>query len=463
MAVIGMPLRKENVVSTPVIDRELLLTALEGRVLPQFKDVVYSGWKDNMGSFFDMYMDKTYVQSQDIRHIEQHPLCYMVTVGTNASATTAGGRVWVPISASDMQWGGRYSLPQIGFTGFLPPLGHEFKVVDVDRTVGAHRMQIAPMDRSVTITLSAGDVLPIAPANVASSGDCADYDSTFSEPGLVYKSKLRIARRTLKIKGSELAEFTNNLQLYALPNEDGTMTDVYWHALIQRTWEEFLLAKYRTFMVGQDVTNPDASFNGQFGSAGLLWALRARGDYYGYTDTFDKTDWQAITAAAIAQKNPARSFAFWQGFGLRQSTDRVLADESYGKLSWGAFGGDQEKWINYGFSGFRIDDFEFYNKAERMFSDPCFLGATGFTYNTSGIMVPLDMIQTKYYGGQPHTHVVQQYLNGNGFNREMIAWDYGLLKPGSYSGNCDNHTWQFLSEFGLDVYFPNHFILVDKL
>lgn len=461
-------LRRDNNFSSPIIDYNLLETTWNGRLLPEYKDVVYDRSRDVISSFFDMYMTKVYTSRTTVKHVEQNKLCYTVkAAGGTYTAAGANQPVWVSLNADSMFLGGQYALPQVGWGVALPPYAKQATIIEVDRTPGAMRMRLQPNDPTVTISVSANSVLPVIPANIAASGDCTIFDSTMREPGVVYESTLQTIKRHARVKGEELASFGDDrLFLYDQIDDNGNPVKTYWHQILDDAQDELQMAKYRATMFGESTAdNPDAFFTGKKGTTGFMWGLRARGGYHGYSGDFDKTDWRALTTKMIAERNYSRSYTFWQGLQLRQNTDDILDTESAGKVSWGAFGGNEEKWLNYGFKGWTIDGFEFYNQLERNFTDPCGFGAEGFAYNTTGILVPMENVPNSLLGGKPHTHVVMQYLadQRTGYSRELNIRDWGVLKPDTYSGPCDEHIWEFLSTFGVDFYFMNKFYLVEKL
>lgn len=457
-------LRKDEVVSLgPRVEYNFLNLAWNGRLLPLYKDTVYCKYKDSMSSFFEYMMTQDFTCMTSFKHNEQNPRCYKVKTGALASGA-AGAAVVVPLDASSMLLGGAYMLPQKGFAVQLPPIGKTAIVIDVDTTPNAMTMTIVPADATYAINLAAGSEVSVVPVNIKASGDCTKYDSTMRLPGIDVDSTLQTIGRDYSVAGEELASFCNSVFLYEELDENGNKVQTFWHRDLDLMQDEFEMGKHRWLINGESITNNNAALTGKKGTTGFLTALRARGGYWGYDATFDKADMKALTRKMIAERNYARAYTFWQGFGLRQNTDDVLDTISAGKLSWGCFGGNEEKWVNLGFNGFTIDGIEFYNQTEKHFSDPCYLGAAGFTYDTTGIMIPMD----KVVGSgrtQPHTRVIVNYLadEKTGYSRQLEMRDWGVLKPGSYSGHCDEHNWKIGSTVGLQTHCMHHFYLIEKV
>lgn len=452
-------LRKDNVFAVPgALNRQFLQITQGGRLLPYYKETIMVKYANSMSTFFEQFMTTDDVTKIEVNHVEQNPRCYIMKTGAETTATGPGESVWLPINASSMYFSGTYSLPQKGFVIQLPPDGKNAVVIDTDRTANAHRILVRPADPNYTIDVAASSDCVVVPASYTASGACDVYDSNARQPGVVYTNTLQTVRRDLTVDGEELVEFVNDCELYPLLDDNGQSHTFLWHHSLTEMIDEFELAKHYTMMTGEQLTN--SGFTNKRGTTGFMWALRARGGYHGFSTDFDKTEWQAITRKMIAERNYCRQYAFWQGFALNQATEAILAEESAGKLSWGAFGGDSDKWMNYGFTGFKLDGIEFYLNTDRNFSDPCYLGNGSFSYNDLGVLVPLEQIQTKR---GTHSHIVMNYLAAEGVSRRFHMWDRGLLRSGSYQGDCDHHRWTALSTFGAEFWAMNAFYLVEKL
>jgi hypothetical protein len=225
-------------------------------------------------------------------------------------------------------------------------------------------------------------------------------------------------------------------------------------------YEEFEMGKHRWLMGGEAITN--GAITGKRGTTGFLWGLRARAGHHAHGGTFDKTDMRAITNSMIADKIYCRDWSFWVGNLLRQQLDDTLDTVSSGKISWGCFGGDEEKWVNFGFRGWNIDGFNFYLHTEDAFTDPCYLGAPGFSWPESGVMIPMDKVNVPEKS-EPVTRVVVNYQEANGYSRELMMRDYGVLRPAEYDNKDDAHFWEVGSTVGLEQYYTHHMYLVEKL
>lgn len=456
-----MALLKDNVVSAPQIDYSFLNLAWNGRVHDFYKDTVYQKYNSFLSSFFEYFMSKDYVPNTYIKHVEQNPTCYTVKVKNTVSAA-AGEPCVIQLHADSMFLNGKYSLPQVGFMLQLPPKGKNVIVIAVGRTQNGHTVTVVPSDETYAVSVTANDTLVVTPVVIKASCDTTQYDSVKKLPGIVYSSTLQTIGRNHKICGEELASFTNEMMLYSELDENGNKVDIWWHRDLDTMYDEFEMGKHRWLMNGEAITNQNANLTGKRGMTGFLWALAARAGYHGYGGDFDKTDMRSITNKMMADKIYCRDWSFWVGNLLRQNLDDTLDTVSSGKISWGCFGGDEEKWVNFGFRGWALDGFNFFLHTEDAFTDPCYLGAAGFNWPNNGVLVPMDKVNVPGKSA-PVTRVVMNYLSANGYSRELMMRDYGALRPSDYDNKEDAHFWEVGSTLGSELYYGNHFYLVEKL
>lgn len=450
--------RHTPIVSVPgPITDGALRTAWDAQLLDLYDpEVRYNQFQDSMVSFMEMFMSSKNVEYVTVKNVEKEPALYQCRVGTIASGA-AGASVWIPLNADSMHLTGKYMLPQVGYMVQFPPFGKTGVVVATDTTQNAMRIQVRPLDSTYAISVAVGDVLQVVPAAMVNSGDCTIFDNSRNLQGTVYTANLTSIKKHRRINGEELASFTSRMFLYPLTDEKGNPLNVWWHEDLDRLYAEYDMAKYRLKMLGETVTNTGI---GGRGMTGFLTALNAGALKHAYPSTgFTSADFDTICAKFIAERHYCRDFAMWNGYTLRTDLDKLIDTMSFGRVNWAAFGGDEQKWVNFGFSGIQKNDFNFYFHLEKHFTDPGYLGAAGWEWTNNAVLLPL--AQT-VKDGSPTTFYQNLYLASNGYSRELEMRDWGKLKPGTYSGDCDHHTWEVNSTCGGRLYFRHAFMLVQK-
>jgi len=421
----------------------------------------YNMFPKSMSSFMEMFMTKDYVAGTTIKNVEKNPPIYQAKV--SAAGATAGGAglaVWVPLHASSQFTSGKFKLPKKGYTMLLNQSGvtKSAYVVDVDNTANAQRIQLKPYDITLTITLAANAIMQVVPASMVASGNCEIFESSHPLPGVTFTSTLFTAKKHLVINGEELASYTDRQFLFPVTDIHGKTVNYWWSADLSLLYEEFEMAKYRWRMLGEKNTN--TGFGGK-GSDGFITAVEAGGQSHNYTGTFDMADFEAVAAKFVAERVNVNNFAVWAGYNLRYDLDKVVDAASFGRITWNVFGtGMQDKFVDFGFSGVKVNGKTFYFNEEENFSDPGFLGATGWNYTDTGIIIPLDSTTTQ--GNRVTTFFENLYQRGNGYSRELEMRNFGKLDNPNYQGTCDNHTWEVDSTLGFRMHYRHAFMKLNK-
>lgn len=454
--------RQQMVANIPMVNGDVMKLTQGGRLLPYIKDTVFCNFgRDYFSTFAEMWMDKDYVPATEIFHIEEGLQIYTIKITANAAAGTPGGAVTLTYGANIVT--GMTNI-QPGFWVGIPPIGKLGKIVSVNYT--NRTFVVEPADITYQITLTAGNELIIIPASIMASCSCDIIPSSKKIPGLMYKSQMMIIKKNLKICGEDLAKWLEGRNLFPMKKTDDKCEDVevWWHEDLSILWREFTFAKQMFVMLGEDITNNTANFTNLKSTTGVLPIMRtmatqlpvalATGTNYAY--------WEAFTKKIKRLRNYCTQYGVWQGANHRAQTDAAFEGKvTKFDVSWDFLDNDKERGIRFGFDAAKINGIEFYFHEEASLNDPGFLGAEGFNGPDTTIAVPLCKLQCGQRGLS--TPIVINYLAGNGINRELMENDYGYLRPGSESSNCDWHAWDLASQFGIDFYCPKFFVYTEGI
>lgn len=445
----------------PMVNGEVMRLTNNGRILPYIKDAVYCNFGLNFFSTFAEYwMDKDYVSSTEIFHVEENQQNYTIKVGADVQAAGAGLPVSISYGANIV---GNYTNVQPGFWVIIPPLGKLGKVVSLNPT--AKTFMVEPADKAFRIDLKAGNELIVAPASIVAACGCVDLPSSVKMPGLLYKSNMMIIEKQKTICGEDLAQWLEQRTLFPMRSSSNPCEDVqvWWHADLDLLWEEFTLAKQMFVMFGENITNDSVNFTGLKSTSGVMHMLRSRATQEpvsaaGITDAY----FRRLAKRLKRIRGYCNQYGFWMGANHRSQVDIAYeAKVTKQDVSWNFLQGDKERGIRFGFDALKIDGIEYYFHDEGSFNDPGFLGASGFNGPDMTIGIPLCRMQCGNRGVS--TPLVINYLAGNGINRELIENDYGVLRPGSHNSKCDWHEWQLKSQFGIDAYCMNQFVFTETI
>lgn len=454
------------VANIPILNGDFYKIAHNGRITPYIKESVFCAFgKNYFSSFLDMWADTESVCDQEIYHVEENEQVWKFKPAT-AVTGAPGQAVSIPIAAGYHYLGGQYTHVQPGFLLAFPPLGKIGRVTAVDTfSPGNHRATVVPFDDSYTISVSATDDIIVIPIQIRKPGSCDEGNSSSTIPGLTYKSRLMIATKDLKIQGSDLAKWCDNVFNVKTrsPLDPCREVDVLWHADLDQMLLEYTQGWSMAFLMAEEVANPHVDVAGYGGTTGYLHALRARGSYHTYPVGVGMAlpDIDTITDKIKSKRGYCTEYGIWAGKVMRRGFDEMLGGAfGGGAISYGAFSGSQEKAVDFGFQSFTKNGVEFHLHEEASFNDPGFLGAAGFNGPNTAIMLPLCQMQC---GNETTTPLKIMYLANPkaGYSREFEQWDHGVLKPESNNSTCDWHAWHLRSEKGFKMVCPEHHWMIE--
>jgi hypothetical protein len=447
----------------PMITGQVMKMTQGGQLLPYITDHVYCNYGKNFfTAFLELWMDKRYDSSTEIFHVEESMQIYTIKVAADATAAGAGQAVTITINTG---LGTGLMAVQPGYFVGIPPLAKMGRIASVN--AATKQIVVEPNDKLFTIKVRTGDDLIVAPAGVVAACSCTEFPNSMKLPGLMYKSQMMIIKKNLKICGEDLAQWLSDRWLFPLKSVVDPCQDVevWWHAELDQLWFEFMYAKQIFAMIGEDITNDAANFSGLKSTTGILHMLRARATQEPVPATVGITIeyFRRITKKLKGMRNYCDQYGVWAGAEFRSQIDAIfdnMVNYNSNEVSWNFLAGDKERGLRLGFDALKIDGIEFYFHDENSLNDPGLLGASGFNGPETMFMIPLCKIPC---GNKMATTFIIRYLAGNGVNRELIENDYGVLRPGSESSNCDWHTWSLMSQFGIDAYCVQNMILTESV
>jgi hypothetical protein len=160
----------------------------------------------------------------------------------------------------------------------------------------------------------------------------------------------------------------------------------------------------------------------------------------------------------------AKNNKWMVGFDLRTDLDALLASQNghySGGFNYGLFEDNESvKGLKLEFDRFRKNGYNFDIVTYDLFNDPKLLGADGFPYSGSGIVMPMDV------GRDPKTNkaipsVAIRYKEVGGNSRLMEHWLTGGTN-GVYTNDVDGVKCNYRTERGFEIFAPNRFFWVSK-
>ena len=201
---------------------------------------------------------------------------------------------------------------------------------------------------------------------------------------------------------------------YEVPMEGGG-TGYAWqfkeHYDLKKRFQTFRVS---SMFLSQKGTSTDSAGNQYLNGEGILPYIKNNGGAnIGYQKgTKSYQDWVRVVRYLDANGGDVENFVF-AGFDAREEDNRWMQDfNKNGAISYGAFGFDQEKAINYGFTGsFEISGYTFHPRTVRAFSNPFHMGAGKGLYRDLNLVIPAG--KTTSAGEDRDSIELRYFANGN--------------------------------------------------
>ena len=168
-------------------------------------------------------------------------------------------------------------------------------------------------------------------------------------------------------------------------------------------------------------------------------------------------DFDSLIIDGIDKNKGSDENSIWSAIRLRKSIDAFIRPEMQaGAISYGAFGGGKDQYVNFGFSGFEHLGKTFHLKTYGLLNDPTKLGAIT-KYKNMGVVIPMgtsvermgdmkEKIETPAFR--------KNYVKQGAFSRDMEEWLIGGT-GGIYNSTLDVKNINYRSHFGFEGFRPN--------
>lgn len=185
------------------------------------------------------------------------------------------------------------------------------------------------------------------------------------------------------------------------------------------------------------------------------------GNTYQY-DAWDLDDIDAMIDRLDAQRGAMENL-FIQGHSLKQDFDSAIrnADNfASGAILYGAFNGNKDIAIGFGFDSYYRSGFTFHSQRYAPFSYPKMLGALGNRYKGAGCVIPVgEYIDPNSGAATPSLRI--RYKAAEGYSREMQSWVTGSAGLATPTNENDGLQVHYLTERAFEGFGNNRFIWVN--
>lgn len=278
-----------------------------------------------------------------------------------------------------------------------------------------------------------------------------------------YENNLMIQKWKHTTSGSAMGEMTwVPFENYMGSGQTGWM----WYFEGQDKEHTRVLNEYETmFLVGQNITNttlanlrPTTTI-----TRGIIPDIEANGVRRQYSSLgITRNDFEVWIRQADAQR-ASKENTLWCGITLRQGIDQFVGNEmKNGAITYGVFGGDKQKTIDFGFDSFILTGYTFHMKTYDPFNYPKMLGAPGQPYKTMGLVVPVGNVVSSFgpQGGTkksvPTMRLVYLQGKGNGYSRRMEQFLTGGVN-GTYTNDLDQLDINWRTHSGIEMFAINRY------
>ena len=219
-------------------------------------------------------------------------------------------------------------------------------------------------------------------------------------------------------------------------------------------------------LLGQVATNTalpgTIGAGGVSGTEGLVDFMRS-GNVQTYTaGTFGLVQFDAMIKKLDAAKG-AKENTIWAGIDLSMDIDdsiATMAGMNAGGIQYGAFNGNKEIAVAFGFNSFTRGGYTFHKKIYDALSYSPMMGATGFDYTGMGLVIPGDSGRdSKTREAIPSLRV--RYKEAGGYSRKMEHWLTGSAGLANPTSDVDELRCHYRTERGFEGFANNRFALIE--
>lgn len=293
-----------------------------------------------------------------------------------------------------------------------------------------------------------------------------DSNKTINGRLLTYRNTMQRLRETVEVTGDAASQI--GWVKVKGRNFKGQPQDGYlWYLMnLSDSYTRHCNDIEMTLLTGEQITNQLAldALGGNTGSTeGAIPQIESHGNTEGYS-TLDYTDLENMVRK-LNSEHGSHDNHIWGGFDFITDLNTAMREDSNlqnGGIEYARYG-DAERINNFGFSGFKINDYNFSYSTMEIFSDPNALGSEDHKYRGIGIVMPIG--NTVSYDSRGDAMDVPSWrintLRGPRGIRFKDDWAYGQFLDNQSDGK-DIGKWEMLSQFGLEMFALNRYGLFLK-
>tara|TARA_R100001079_G_scaffold38268_2_gene19315 strand:- start:61 stop:1512 length:1452 start_codon:yes stop_codon:yes gene_type:complete len=311
----------------------------------------------------------------------------------------------------------------------------------------------------LTVAISDGDVveMPII-GNMFAQG--SDQPGEFLESNVVKRTNpYAIVKESFEVSGSQ----ATNIGYIDVGGGDYR----YYIKSEADTRQRFMDKREMVMLMGQEVTNTNASVPSIDGTEGYFTALENRGmvtsDLIGSAGL---TDLDALIKEMDKNGCPAE-YAVYSATRQDLLLDDMIAGAGAGgnvtagvAASFGAFQNDRDMALNLGFKSFSRGGYTFHKNSFKLLNDPTLLGSDDVHNRlAAGVMIPLSNVVDPR-SGERAPALEMNFKAAGGYNREMEHWVTGGGVLGFTNDTQDVAKFHYRSECCLVTRAANQHVLI---
>ena len=311
----------------------------------------------------------------------------------------------------------------------------------------------------LTVAISDGDVveMPII-GNMFAQG--SDQPGEFLESNVVKRTNpYAIVKESFEVSGSQ----ATNIGYIDVGGGDYR----YYIKSEADTRQRFMDKREMVMLMGQEVTNTNASVPSIDGTEGYFTALENRGmvtsDLIGSAGL---TDLDALIKEMDKNGCPAE-YAVYSATRQDLLLDDMIAGAGAGgnvtagvAASFGAFQNDRDMALNLGFKSFSRGGYTFHKNSFKLLNDPTLLGSDDVHNRlAAGVMIPLANVVDPR-SGERAPALEMNFKAAGGYNREMEHWVTGGGVLGFTNDTQDVAKFHYRSECCLVTRAANQHVLI---
>lgn len=424
-------------------------TLWQNNLIPAWKkDVLNVFGTSRLTSWIDMNSTVSTRPATTFYHKEQG---YMqdVLVASGAASGAAGAAVTITITAGSL-------------AGTKSPVAEGFTIIFKDGSVGQitdiaseATMEVTPALSTQAISVADGESFIYAPASNVLEGSCSGNSATQVLP-TTFTATMQSVRLDETITDDAWVSFSSEINYFEWGAADGKSYPCWTAAALINRETQFHNARELTALTGRSFSNTSLTGSGYLGTNGVIPVIQTNGNIQPYFAGagVQIADFEDVCIQMEKQQSPRE---YISSGGVEFNRDAFKAIKDYfpnGAVSYGAFGGSQENAIEWGFTSVGMMGRTFHLQNNEIFNHPSFLGAAGFNFIGSSILMPATKTTN---AGQSVGYVELPRLSGNcngtlGYQHYVVDGTGLMMKSNFLPTTCRRAVFTWFDKFGVEVF-----------